>query len=304
MTVGVGSTLGGRDLMQTHVAARAALGRLDNLYGAPTVYAQALRQHRQVLTWHATVRTSAQRRQIAALAADTGGFVAFLANDMGATRAGITHYSDAISYAQQAGDLSSWVALRGQLSRVLADQGRDQDALALADAAVRRAGTQAHPAVRSWLHAVRAHHHACQGDVRAAQTDLAMAWALLERADDGEVPAYIGFLDAAELWKWTGHVTVALLRRDEVSPSVLRAGETALEQARVAWPASAVRGSAEMLTASARVRAAGRDLDLAAALASRSVTVARQTGSARNLRAALTTRAVIVEPRPRPVLFL
>ncbi|GAA0418460.1 hypothetical protein GCM10010357_44750 [Streptomyces luteireticuli] len=54
-----------------------------------------------------------------------------------------------------------------------------------------------------------------------------------------------------------------------------------------------VRGSAEVLTASARVHAACGDRDLAADLASQAVTIATTTGSARNLRAALTVQAQV-----------
>jgi hypothetical protein len=111
----------------------------------------------------------------------------------------------------------------------------------------------------------------------------------LERADDGEKPLYIGYLDTAEIGKWTGH---AMVRLGQTTPSFLSAGRTALDDARAAWPATSVRGSAELLTVSARIYAACGDRDAAADLASRSIAIATTTGSARNLRAALTAQAL------------
>lgn len=276
---------GGRDLLDAHIALRAAHGRLDNLRGASAVYAHAIGHHQQILAWHATATAPADRRQIAALAADTGGFVGFLTYDLGMAENAAAHYREAAGYARQAGDLSSCTNLIGQMSRILTDQGHYHRALTLADGALQLAGTKAHPAVRSWLHAVRAHHHAALGDTRTAQTDLATAWTLLEHADDGEKPPYIGYLDPAELHKWTGHAMVHLGRK---RPSLLHTGRTALDEALNAWPATSVRGSAEVLTASARIHAACGDRDRAADLASQAVTIATATGSARNLRAALT----------------
>ncbi|MFI7150956.1 hypothetical protein ACIBO2_39065 [Nonomuraea sp. NPDC050022] len=139
------------------------------------------------------------------------------------------------------------------MSRILADQGHYRRAFTLADGALHLAGTQAHPAVRSWLHAVRAHHYAYLSDTRASQADLGAAWNLLERAGDGEKPPYIAYLAAAEIGKWTGH---AMVRLGRSTPSFLAAGKIALDEARAAWPTTSVRGSAELLTVSARIYAA------------------------------------------------
>ncbi|MFI1414992.1 helix-turn-helix domain-containing protein [Streptomyces sp. NPDC020707] len=275
---------GGRDLMDAHIALRAAHGRLDNLRGASAVYAHAVGHHQQIIAWHATA-TASEQQQISALAADTGGFVGFLTYDLGMAENAAAHYRNAATHARQAGDLSSCVNLIGQMSRILTDQGHYDRALALADRALHLAGTKAHPAVRSWVHAVRAHHHACLGDARTTQTDLATAWKLLNRADDGETPPYIGYLGPAELNKWTGH---AMVRLGQKHQSFLPTGQKVLDEARATWPAAIVRGSAEVLTASARIYAARGDRDTAAHLASQAVSVATHTGSARNLRAALT----------------
>ncbi|MEU5425816.1 helix-turn-helix transcriptional regulator [Streptomyces olivoreticuli] len=280
----------GRELMDAHRDLRAAHGRMDNLRGASAVYAQAVDHHRQVLAWHATAHTTAERRLVAELAADTGGFVGFLTYDLGMAETAAAHYGEAAYHAREARDLSQCTNLLGQMSRILADQGHHRRAYQLADQALVLAGTRAHPAVRSWLHAVRALHHASLDDARASQEDLKTAWSLLERADDGEKPPYIGYLSAPELGKWTGHAMIRLGQRHR---GCLTTGRTALDDARADWPTAIVRGSAEMLTASARIHAACGDHDQATHLVSRSVAIATATGSARNLQAALTAQALI-----------
>ncbi|MDQ1052005.1 helix-turn-helix transcriptional regulator [Streptomyces sp. V4I2] len=286
------------DLLAAHRDLRAVHGRLDNLRGAQAVYRHAVDHHRQVVGWHATAATASERKRIAALAADTGGFVGFLTYDLGAAELATTHYREAAEHAQEAGDVSSCANLVGQMSRVVADLGHLDRALVFSGRALHLAGTRAHPAVRSWLSAVRAYHHACLGDGRAAQADLGTAWALLERADDGEKPPYIGYLSAAELSKWTGHAMVQLATAD---PSFVRKGRTAIDDARSDWPTTSVRGSAEVLTTSARIYAADGALDAAADFASRAVTIATKTGSARNLDSALTAKNAVITRTARRV---
>ncbi|MFD3590037.1 helix-turn-helix domain-containing protein [Streptomyces sp. NPDC058683] len=277
------------DLLAAHKDLRAVHGRLDNLRGAHAVYRQAIEHHHQILTWHASA-TGTDRARVAALASDTGGFIGFLAYDLGQPELAATHYRDAAAHAHHAGDVSSCTNLLGQMSRILADLGHYDQALTLADRALQLASTRAHPAVRSWLHAVRAHHRGCLGAGRAAQADLGTAWKLLGRADDGEKPPYIGYLGTAELKKWTGHTMVRLASK---APNLIPQGRAALDEARAEWPATIVRGSAEVLTASARIYHAAGERDGAADLASRAVAVATRTGSARNLQAALSAQTLI-----------
>jgi hypothetical protein len=124
-------------------------------------------------------RTPAERRRITILAADTGGFLGFLTYDLSLTESRPTHYRHAAAPAQDAGDFASCAYNVGQMSRVLGDQDHHGEALSLTDGAIHLAATRAHLGVRSWLHAVRAYHHACLSDPRASQTDLSAAWTLL-----------------------------------------------------------------------------------------------------------------------------
>ncbi|MES9525923.1 hypothetical protein [Streptomyces capoamus] len=61
------------------------------------------------------------------------------------------------------------------------------------------------------------------------------------------------------------------------SPSLLRTGQRALDEAHAGWPATSVRGWAEALTASAHIYAAYGGRDTAADLASRAVVIATET---------------------------
>ncbi|MEV0039459.1 hypothetical protein [Streptomyces sp. NPDC050804] len=292
--VGSGGEAGGRELLSAHRELRQAHGRLDNLCGASAVYAQAVPHHQAPLTWHASVRSPGERRHIAALVADTGGFVAFLTNDLGMPGEAVDHYREAAEYAMAAGDVSCCANLVGQMARIRADQGDFPGALRLSERAVDMAGTLAHPSVRSWLRAVRAHHHAGVGEARKAKEDLKAAWALLERCDDGEMPGYMGYLSTAELGKWSGHVMAQLGRSDA---GCIKSGLSTLDEALGQWPTGIVRGSAEVLTVAARLRAASGDLDEARGLVSRAITVATSTGSARNLNAALAAHGALLGGR-------
>ncbi|CAM5501569.1 hypothetical protein SCANM63S_04806 [Streptomyces canarius] len=111
------------------------------------------------------------------------------------------------------------------------------------------------------------------------------------RAEDGEKPPYISYLSEAELNKWTGHTAVALAETDRTA---LHTGRQALEAALTAWPSPMVRGSAAVLTASARMSIAHHNLDQAQNLIDQAISIAAATSSTRNLQAALHTRAIIL----------
>ncbi|AEM88906.1 helix-turn-helix domain-containing protein [Streptomyces violaceusniger] len=282
--VSAATGIGGREKLEAHRALRAAHGRLDNLSGAATIYSPAVAHHQEIMTWLMATRSAAERRHVQALAADTGGFIGFLQADLGLADAAFTSYREAAQHARQANDISCCANLVGQASRVLADHGDYAGARNLVDRALSIAGTQAHPAVRCWLHAVRAHHHAGLDAAPEARTDLRTAWRILEDVQDGEVPTYIGYLSESEINKWQGHVMWRLGRRN---PAYLDAGQTALDAARATWPATSVRGAAEVLTSSARVHAARGARDIAIAYATQAVGVATTTRSARNQQSAL-----------------
>lgn len=284
---------GGSERIAAHRTLRAAQGQMDNLLGAASVYAQAVDHHRVVSEWLASATSAGEQAGIAALASDTGGFVGFLTYDLGMPELAARRYRDAVSDARLAKDPSHAANLLGQQSRITADQGHLADALELTDRALHIAGTRVHPAVRSWLHAVRANHHASmaqlganeQSHAKEADRDLQDAWTLLASTHDGEVPPYIGYLDEAELLKWTGHTMLRIGGK-----TALKRGREALDAACNAWPSQSIRGSAEMLTSSASIHLASGEREAADAVITNAVSVATATRSARNLLAALAVQ--------------
>ncbi|MGA4538943.1 hypothetical protein ACPA54_03000 [Uniformispora flossi] len=101
-----------RDLADAHAELRAAHGRLDNLRGAPALYTQALEHHhRQITAGHAAAATTAERRRISVLPADTGGFVGFLTYDLGST-----HDAAALQVQRRASICSPSSPMTGELS--------------------------------------------------------------------------------------------------------------------------------------------------------------------------------------------
>ncbi|CAM5283042.1 hypothetical protein [Streptomyces atroolivaceus] len=148
--------------------------------------------------------------------------------------------------------------------------------------------------MRCWLHAVGAHHHAGLDDARNASAALNEAWRILGHSDDGETPTNIGYISPMEIGKWAGHTFVRLATK---RPQYISDGIKALVEARADWPRGAHRGSAEVITASARIYLANGDLDQAARHAADAVRIATASDSARNLTAAFAAQSAITARR-------
>jgi hypothetical protein len=97
-----------------------------------------------------------------------------------------------------------------------------------------------------------------------------------------------------EIGKWAGHTLVRLATK---RPQYISDGIKVLEEARADWPRGAHRGSAEVITASARIYLANRDLDQAARHAADAIRIATDTDSARNLTAAFAAQNAITARR-------
>jgi hypothetical protein len=270
------------DLIGAHQQLHAVHGRLDNLHGPAAVYRPAYQQHQQLLYWHQQVASVSARRESAALVAVTGGFIGWLNFDLAHFGEAVQWFRHAASLAAEAGDISLCANNLGQAARALAAADHHRDALASIDLALATAGTAAHPAVRSWLHAVRSDQHARHGDGDAACADLRTATTLFDRVEADQLPVYIGYLDAAELDKWTGR---ALVRLGATNRPVLSTGAAAIERARKAWRPGHYRGLAEVLTTAARAALVSGELEQAVSMMHQAHDIAERTGSTRNLRA-------------------
>jgi transcriptional regulator with XRE-family HTH domain len=276
------ATLNGFDpeALAAHVDLQAAHGRIDNMHGPAVVHAPATTHHHQLLAWYPHLDSATERDLLAGTLAVTGGFLGWLSFDLGHYGEATTLFRQAAALAADIGDISLCANNTGQASRALAHAGFRGEALQLSDAAVAIAGTAAHPAVRCWLHGVRALHHARVGDRQACLADLSAASSLLETVDDDK-PGYIGYVDHAEIQKWTGHALVTLGIEHTV-PGLLRSGHEAITNADAHWSPASVRGRAEVLATRAQSLMAVGDIDEAATRAWDAFRIATQTKSHRN----------------------
>ncbi len=278
------------EALRAHLDLTDTYRRLDNLHGPGAVFSQALDHYRQLTGWHRGLLDPAHRRRVAGVAARAGAFVGWLCHDMGRWMEAGQYYRQAAELAADAGDLNLYCHLVNGMSRTLAECGRLAEARAFADAAVRKAGTAAHPAVQWYLRADRALLHAQAGEDAASQVDQNAALALVELADDGEAPPYAFTHDAA-VWKERSARIMITLGR--TMPSMLRDGAEAIDRARETWPAALARGEASVYALSARARVAQGDVEAAAEFTRRAYEIASGTGSVRNLRRAAEARALL-----------
>lgn len=125
-------------------------------------------------------------------------------------------------------------------------------------------------------------------NVHNASAALNEAWRLLCHCDDGEIPPCTGCISSMEISKWAGHAFVRLATK---RPQYTSDGIEALEEDRADWPRGARRGSAGVITASARIYLANGDLDQAARHAADAVRIATDTDSARNFTLAFAAQS-------------
>jgi hypothetical protein len=236
----------------------------------------------------------AETRHLAALVADSGDLMAWLHFDLEEPATAIAFYREAAEAAYRVDDLSLHAYLVGRIARTLSECRQHRKALDMSRAAEQIAGTSAQPAVRSWLAVTRAFVHACLGQQAECRANLDEAGNFLAVAASSSDPApsYISFYEQGHLRKWTGHSLLALASADA---SFASQGRNAIDEALRDWPATALRESAEVITASAQARIIEREIEEAARLTARAYAVAAATGSARNIRAVTNLR---VQLRP------
>lgn len=282
-----------RDVLEAHAGLTAGYRRLDNLAGPATVFHQAREHHQQLMSLLGQARGTRQVQRVARLAADSGDLLAWLLFDLEEYPQALACYRLAAEAARQVDDVSLHANLVGRAARTLSECGQHDAALDVAAVAERIAGSAAHPTVRSWLAATRAFDHARLGQETDCRRDLEAGAQLLARATATRdpVPGYITFYGEGHLRKWTGHAMLALAKQ---RAGLAREGARAIDKALLQWPSSAVRESAELLTASAAARLLARETEQAAALVSQAHTIARDTASRRNMTAVNRLRRRLV----------
>ncbi|WP_181871660.1 hypothetical protein [Sphaerisporangium album] len=261
----------------------ATYRQMDNMLGPHAVYGQAVDHHKQLIRWLRYAESIKVRKHLSALAVDAGGLASWLCLDL-------EQYDQAFHLARQSAaiaqehdhDVGRQAYMVGRMSRILSECARFEQALQLADEAMRLAGSKSAAVLISWLAVTRAFIHACLGDDRSCRKDLDTAAQFLERAEGQPAENYLAFHDQAHLLKMQG---LCLLKLGEHSSSMVTEGRLAIDRAFATWPATAVRASAEVLAARASARIAQREIPEAASLTGQAYRIAMRTQSPRNLRA-------------------
>ncbi|WP_433893928.1 hypothetical protein [Streptomyces sp. CA-111067] len=254
----------------------AGLRRLDDRFGGAAVrhrVAADLRLVQGLLqrTRHGgagrAVRTELLR--IAAELAQLGGWAA---TDAGRHGAAQRHYLTGLRLAHSAGDRSLPVAVWGGLAMQSVMADRPRDAVAAAEAAVRAAGSG--PCLVRALAASRlGRAQAALGAEGAFRRAMAEARRQLAAAADEPGPAWLYWLNSAELDAQSGFSLFDLDRPQEAGPL--------LERALAAQDTALIRDRCLYAARAAAARALGGDLDGARALGRQAAALSRHCGSPR-----------------------
>jgi hypothetical protein len=221
--------------------------------------------------------TGAVQRRLLRVAADLAQLGGWAATDTGRHGAAQRHFLTGLRLAHSCGDRALSVGLWGGLSLQAVVAGRPQDALAAAEAAVRAAGG-APPAVRA-LAAVRlGRAHAAAGAEGPFRRAAAEAERQLDRSAGDPGPAWLYWLDGAELAAQSGQALLDLGQAAAARPL--------LEQALAVQDAAYVRDRALYSARAGLARAMTGDREGARALADDAADLARVCGTPR-LAAAL-----------------
>lgn len=221
--------------------------------------------------------TGAVQRRLLRVAADLAQLGGWAATDTGRHGAAQRHFLTGLRLAHSCADRALSVGLWGGLSLQAVVAGRPQDALAAAEAAVRAAGG-APPAVRA-LAAVRlGRAHAAAGAEGPFRRAAAEAERQLDRSAGDPGPAWLYWLDGAELAAQSGQALLDLGQAAAARPL--------LEQALSVQDAAYVRDRALYSARAGLARAMTGDREGARVLAHDAADLARVCGTPR-LAAAL-----------------
>ncbi|CAG7656226.1 hypothetical protein [Actinacidiphila bryophytorum] len=232
----------------------------------------------------------AAERRLLRVAADLAQLGGWAATDAGRHGAAQRHYLTALRLAYSAGDRPLAVAVWSGLAlqSVIAD--RPRDAMAAAEAAVRAAGG-APPQVRALAASRLARAHAAAGAEGAFRRAAAEAERQLATAGAQEGPAWLYWLDAAELAAQQGLGLLALGLAAEAAPL--------LDGALAALDPSFLRDRSLYAARAAQAHARTGDREGALALGREAARLSRQCGSPR-LAAALDELKVTLDQDGQP----
>ncbi|MBM0274811.1 helix-turn-helix domain-containing protein [Micromonospora tarensis] len=248
---------------------RSVLVESDNRVGAATILPTARQQLGHIADYRRAARGSL-RDALLSTEARWAEFAGWLSDDLGDRDAGAWWLAQALTMAQEAGDMEFTAYVFARMAQRAADAA-DQDRVSgLARAAERTGSTQEQ--VRAFAAVQRAHGHTIEGDADSfrAAIDEAHHLAAATGTDGGGLGAFCttAYISAQEGEGW--------LRLGRPGAAVRCFGE-ALD----AWPESYRRERGRYLARTAAAHAAADEPELAAAAALAALNLANLTRSAR-----------------------
>jgi hypothetical protein len=231
------------------------------MFGAHAVLSTVHRELRQI-TRHRQVARGELRTELLTIEARWAEFAAFLANDIGETRARDTWTGRALRLANAASAPDVAALARMRRAQWAVQDGDGRRAVALAEGALRLRGTS--EATRTRVRLRAAHGHALEGDVSACQRHLdAAGQAAEDTASPGAPTAYNVRANAARCWLW-------------MQPSrAIPLYESALRD----WPHDQLRDAGGHQVRLALARAGAGEPDRARVEGRRALAIARKTRS-------------------------
>ncbi|WUH94965.1 hypothetical protein OG900_35665 [Streptomyces sp. NBC_00433] len=229
-------------------------------------------------------------RRLLRIAADLAQLGGWAATDSGRHGAAQRHYLTALRLAHSAGDRSLAVAVWAGLALQSVIAERPGDAVAAAEAAVRAAGG-APPSVRALAASRLARAHAAAGAEGACLRAAAEAERQLAAGGADPGPAWLYWLDGAELTAQHGLALLALGRGAEAAPLLDRALDR--------MGPSFVRDRSLYCARAGEAHARAGDRDGALALGREAARLSRQCGSPRLAAALDALKACLDQDGPR-----
>ncbi|MEU1377953.1 transcriptional regulator [Streptomyces triculaminicus] len=186
---------------------------LDNQHGGGSTLHSATGQ----LAWATRIiqdghYTEAAGRVLFAELADLAGCVGWMSHDVAQWPAAIRYLTLAVHAGRESGDRNLTAHLLQCLARIWGYLGRPDvaaDCIALALYGTRN---HAHPVLRAGLYALAARFAALRNDATEARRNVRHAQEIFHEETPDELPAYVAYLDNAELCSTLGEVLLFLAR--------------------------------------------------------------------------------------------
>ncbi|ADP79952.1 transcriptional regulator [Pseudofrankia inefficax] len=180
----------------------AALRRLDARFGARDI------RHQAVALLHDQLRVASAGTadtELCSALAELAQFAGWLAQECGRQALAQRYYIQALGLAEHACDAMLAARVLSAMSEQMIRLGHRRQSLALAGAALDRAGHGAAPLVRAMLHDRQAWALAGSSDEAGCTSALRALEQAVSRAEPEEGPAWAGHYNAGDVAECTGH---------------------------------------------------------------------------------------------------